>query len=277
MGNSHSNVEILSIGAPQGCVLSPVLFSLYTSDCQCTANECSIIKYADDTVITGYISDNVDSYNMTIAKFVQWCDDHFLELNVAKTKELIIDFRCKPTEHKAVSVHGKEVEQVKEYKYLGTVISNSLEWKCNVELIQKKGKQRLYFVRTMKKLGVDNTLIILFYKSLIQSVLMYNIVCYFANATKTDLKRLEQPRKVVQRIVGVDLPSLEGLYFERVSRKVRQVMHDPTHPLSENFKFNRSGIRLCPPRTQKVRFRQSFVPNAIHLFNAQVRRSVSQT
>lgn len=169
------------------------------------------------------------------------------------------------------------MEQVQEYKYLGTTISNSLDWSKNVQLTQKKANQRLYFVRTLRKLRVDNTLIVLFYKSLIQSVLTYNLVCYFANATKIDQKKLNKPRKIVQRILGIDLPLLDNLYQERVSSKLRQVMQDPTHPLNENFKFNRSGIRLCAPRTQKTRFRQSFVPNAIHHFNAQARRSGTQT
>ena len=277
MGNVQSSVKVLNTGAPQGCVLSPVLFSLYTSNCRCTLSECSIIKYADDTVITGYLrSDNIESYTTTIKKFVKWCDDHFLLLNVSKTKELIVDFRRNAVDHRSVSIHGEEVEQVTEYKYLGTTISNTLNWSKNVGSLQKRANQRLYFVRTLKKLRVDNTLLVLFYKSLIQSVLAYNIVCYFANATQIDLKKLNQPRKTVQRMLGIDLPSLNDLYTERVYSKLRQVLQDPTHPLNENFNMNRSGIRLCAPRTQKTRFRQSFVPNSIHLFNAQVRRSVSQ-
>ena len=93
LGNHLSSIRVLNTGAPQGCVLSPVLFSLYTSDCLCNVNECSIIKYADDTVITGYLSDDVGPYISMIDQFVEWCDDHFLKLNVTKTKEMIIDFR----------------------------------------------------------------------------------------------------------------------------------------------------------------------------------------
>ncbi|KAJ8032199.1 hypothetical protein HOLleu_25658 [Holothuria leucospilota] len=112
----------------------------------------------------------------------------------------------------------------------------------------------------------------LFYQSLIQSVLLYKIICYFTNATKIDVKMLEQSRKVAQRVIGVSLPSLECLYHERVCNKVKQIMQDPSHPLFKHYTYNRSGVRLFPPRTRRARYRYSFVPNSIHIFNSQVRR-----
>ncbi|PIK37783.1 hypothetical protein BSL78_25381 [Apostichopus japonicus] len=215
-------------------------------------SDCSVIKYADDTVITGYLSDDIDSYATTIARFVQWCDDHLLQLNVSKTKELIIDFRCKSVTHAPIYVHGEQVEQVDKYKYLGTMLSNNIDWSSNATIVHKKANQRLYFLRKLKNLRVDKTIMTLFYKSLIQSVLMYNIICYFANGIKIDVKMLEQSRKVAQRVIGAQLPSLEYLYHERVCNKLKHIMQDPTHPLFQHYNYNRSGLRLCPPRTLRA-------------------------
>ena len=51
-----SEMEVSSIGAPQGTVLSPFLFTLYTSDFQSNSESCHLQKYSDDSVVVGCIS-----------------------------------------------------------------------------------------------------------------------------------------------------------------------------------------------------------------------------
>ena len=50
-------------------------------------------KYADDTALVGLLSDDETDYRSDIDHFVSWCVANCLELNVVKTKELVIDFR----------------------------------------------------------------------------------------------------------------------------------------------------------------------------------------
>ena len=42
-------------------MLSPFLFSLYTADCRSLHVDCIIVKFADDTAMTGKITDDDDS------------------------------------------------------------------------------------------------------------------------------------------------------------------------------------------------------------------------
>ena len=60
-----------------------------------------------------------------IDSFAIWCNDNFLDLNVKKTKEMIFDFCSKLKPHVPTVINDSEVEVVKTYKYLGTVIDGS--------------------------------------------------------------------------------------------------------------------------------------------------------
>ncbi|KAI3369197.1 hypothetical protein L3Q82_007436 [Scortum barcoo] len=50
-GHNCSTTIILNTGAPQGCVLSPFLYSLFTHDCRPMYGSNSITKFADDTTV----------------------------------------------------------------------------------------------------------------------------------------------------------------------------------------------------------------------------------
>ncbi len=73
VGQFTSNSITLNVGAPQGCVLSPLLYSLYTHDCVSSHSSTSIIKFADDTVVLGLISNNDETaYLDEVERLTSW-------------------------------------------------------------------------------------------------------------------------------------------------------------------------------------------------------------
>ena len=94
VGNNTSPSLILNTGAPQGCILSPFLYSLFTHDCVATHVSNSIIKFADDTSIVGLITINDETPPpCRLRNLVVWCQKYNLSLNIHKTKERIVDVR----------------------------------------------------------------------------------------------------------------------------------------------------------------------------------------
>jgi hypothetical protein len=74
VGNITSSTLILNTGAPQRCVLSPLLYSLYTHDCVASHSSNSMIKFTDDMTVVGLIISN-DETAQGNQKFRGYWDD----------------------------------------------------------------------------------------------------------------------------------------------------------------------------------------------------------
>ncbi len=114
VGQFTSNYITLNVGAPRGCVLSPLFYSLYKHDCVSSHSSTSIVKFADDTVVLGLISNNDENaYLDEVARPTSWCQDNCLSLNMSKTKEPIMDFRKRQQRpYTSLMISGTPVERV---------------------------------------------------------------------------------------------------------------------------------------------------------------------
>ncbi|KAI3356792.1 hypothetical protein L3Q82_003320 [Scortum barcoo] len=108
-----------------------------------------------------------------------------LRLNVNKTREMVIDFRRKKMPSQPLRIRGEVVEEVEDYKYLGVVIDNRLDWKSNTEAVYKKGMSRLYFLRRrLRSFNVGSRMLEIFYQSVVASAIFFAAVCVGAAASE---------------------------------------------------------------------------------------------
>ncbi len=139
LGKFMSDSHIISIGAPQGCILSPLLFSLYTNDCTSKDPSVKLLKFEDDTTLIGLIQDSDESaYRQEIKELAVWCSLNNLELNTLKTVEMIVDFRRNSPALPPLNIMNSTVAAVETFKFLGSIISQDLNWDTHIDSIVKK-------------------------------------------------------------------------------------------------------------------------------------------
>ena len=190
-----SQTVVTNTGAPQGCVSSPILYILYTNDYTSNSTNNYIINCCDDTAILSLLNTDSDisMYTSEIESFVHWCNINHLKLIINKTQEMIFDAKCIIADHLPVVIHGEEIAQIGQYKYLGVYLDNKLSWYVHVHSVCSKVHQWLYFLRRLRPFGVDEKILVLFYRSIIESILRYGITAWFGNLSvqsKSQLSRL---------------------------------------------------------------------------------------
>ena len=264
----ESTQLVINTGAPQGCVISPVLFTAYTNDC--TSTKLPLLKFADDTALQGLIiGEDETSYFSETDKFVTWCDTNALNLNVSKTKELIIDFRHKQSIKRPLVIKDEVVEQVSEYKYLGIIVDDKLRWSNHIEYTLSKVNKRMYFLRKLKEFKIDKTLITLFYKAAIESMFSFCITVWGGNSYEKDNVKIEKTIKRAKRFTN-PLCSFSVLFQDSCKRKVTTILKDNTHPLYHKINPSNRSNRLRSILTKTERHKSSFLPYSVRLYNSSL-------
>ncbi|CAK9801077.1 Retrovirus-related Pol polyprotein from type-1 retrotransposable element R2 (Fragment) [Anthophora plagiata] len=143
-GNSFWTVK----GVRQGCPLSPILFILLMSDMEeelkkggwggvkVGGEKVYTLAYADDIAV---LAEDEEGMKGLVGRLERYLDGKKLEVNVEKTKVM----RCKKGGGRRRRVRwrwkGKEIEEVRNYKYLGYVMTANGRQEEHVRERMRKG------------------------------------------------------------------------------------------------------------------------------------------
>jgi len=175
-----------TIGVRQGENLSPILFSLFLNDLEnflqskidginvkediTVLLKLFILLYADDTVI---FSDNKADLQNALTYFKEYCDRWKLNINVTKTKIMIIG-KGRITRNLTFSIGDKDVEIVDGYKYLGVFLSQTGSFiKAKKHIAEQANKAMFSILRKAKTLSLPYDIQIELFEKTVKPILLY--------------------------------------------------------------------------------------------------------
>eukprot|EP00117_Sycon_ciliatum_P001105 scpid73050/ scgid6251/ Probable RNA-directed DNA polymerase from transposon X-element; Reverse transcriptase len=131
-----------SRGVPQGSVLGPLLFVLYTSELSAILPmQVSHQEFADDIVLDFSDSDKhlvCNVFSSAVSKLADWLCSIGLVLNSAKTQVLFIQPRGRPSAMPGIYCNDIRLSVTTTAKYLGVLVDDQLSWQPHVEQVVRK-------------------------------------------------------------------------------------------------------------------------------------------
>ena len=94
---------------------------------------------------------------------------------------------------------------------MGVTVRNDLKWNDHVGNITAKASQRIYFLKQLKRAGVDRTSLIQFYCACIRSVLEYACQAFHSSLPACLSDQIERVQKRILRILFPAVPYSKAL------------------------------------------------------------------
>uniref|UniRef100_A0A2S2N814 Putative RNA-directed DNA polymerase n=1 Tax=Schizaphis graminum TaxID=13262 RepID=A0A2S2N814_SCHGA len=185
-----SETHSAKAGVPQGSILAPTLYNIYTSDIP-QSHLTSLATFADDTCIISSDPDiitSTENLQSHLNDLQNWFNLWRIKINENKSSH--ITFTLRPNTSPSVTLNNETIPRESSVKYLGIHLDQRLTWATHIKTKRKSMKIKLHKLRQLLRSKIslsDKTLV---YKQLIRPALTYGIE--FWGSTKTSNLNLLQ-------------------------------------------------------------------------------------
>lgn len=177
VNNDISKICQINAGIPQGSVLGPVLYTLFTYDMP-THDDITTATYADDTAFlssnclpsqaSSILQEQLDSLHLWLTKWN-------IVINTEKSKHITFALRretCPP-----VYLNNKEIPRSEIVKYLGLHLDRRLTWRAHITAKRKqldmRFKKMYWLLGRKSQLSLNNKVLLL--KTILKPIWTYGI------------------------------------------------------------------------------------------------------
>ena len=201
----YSTLREIRAGVPQGSILGPILYLLFTSDLPEVENV-TVATFADDTAILA-VGFNIDEATLKLQKACEkistWTKKWKIKLN--ESKSVHINFTNRQIFHQPkIKLNGVDVSIGNSAKYLGMTLDVKLRWNEHVKKkkieLENKYRENYWLLGRRSKLSIYNKVLV--YNQIIKPIWLYGIQLWGC-AKKTHIKTIQTfQNKVLRNIVS---------------------------------------------------------------------------
>ena len=166
IGTAKSESRQLTRGVPQGSVLGPISFSIYTIELSwiLKRHDVKFKFFADDTqfyFIVENMQNTMEKINVIMAEVRLWMDKKKLKLNESKTECMLVGTRrtlLNFSHFQTLYINNTEVEITKTVRNLGFIFDQQLTLRDQVQSVVKSGNYHLRNIAFIKRYLDEKTL-----------------------------------------------------------------------------------------------------------------------
>lgn len=240
LGGSKSTIYDMLFGVPQGAVLSPTLYNVYTYDIP-KYPRTSMALFADDTAFyaSSPIAKNIKEALVQHGKIISdYMNKWKIKMNVDKTQAIFItNRRKKELPGKILKIFNSKIAWQNESKYLGFMLDKKMSFKKHIQYVIDRANiavQTLYpLISRKSKLHLKNKITI--YKLAIRPILTYACPA-FINISKYHIEKIQKFQNRILRMI-LNLNRFTRIHHLHTAASV-PLVKDYVNKLSAKFQEN---------------------------------------
>lgn len=200
IAEKNSSIRPIAAGVPQGSVLGPMLYTIYTADMTFPPNT-TIATFADDTALlavhdsaaiaSNILQEGLDNIN---SWFKLW------NIKVNPIKSVHVTFSLRREECPTVYIDNNLIPSAQSVKYLGMHLDKRLTWKNHITAKKQqfniRCKKMYWLLGRKSELSLSNK--VLLYKAILKPIWTYGIQLWSV-ASKSHIAVIQRLQSKVLR------------------------------------------------------------------------------